>query len=82
LGISYGRAAHDGGTLKIHVGDESIECSPPPTPTADVFERIQLGILTLPEGPPILKAEVVQAHGSELMRLNRIFLRRIGGESK
>jgi arylsulfatase A len=77
LAISYGRSARDGGTLEISAGDQSIECSPPPTPTPDVFERIHLGTLTLNEGSAILKAEVMKAHGNELMRLNRIFLRRV-----
>ena len=74
--ISYGRSAADGGTLKISVGDQSIECSPPPTPTPDVFERTNIGTLSLTEGSATLKAEVVKAHGNELMRLNRIFLKR------
>ena len=84
LAISYGRSARGGGTLKVSVsGDQSIECSPPPTPTADVFERLDLGMLTLGEGPTILKAEVVKAQGTELMRLNRIFLRHVGnGDDK
>jgi arylsulfatase A len=77
LAISYGRSARGGGTLKISIGGQSIECTPPPTPTPDVFERIHVGALTLTEGPAILKAEVVKAHGSELMRLNRIFLQHV-----
>jgi len=75
--LSYGRSARGGGTLRISVGDESIECSPNPTPTADVFERIAIGRLALTKGPATLKAEVVTAHGTELLRLNRIFLKRI-----
>ncbi len=77
LAIRYGRSARGGGTLKIEVGDESIACSPPPTPTADVFERLGVGTLQLNEGPAILKAEVATAHGPELMRLNQISLRRL-----
>ena len=45
--ISYGRSARGGGTLKICVRDESIVSSPPPTSTADVFERIRIGSLKL-----------------------------------
>ncbi|MEX0818318.1 MAG: sulfatase/phosphatase domain-containing protein [Pirellulaceae bacterium] len=82
LAISYGRSARGGGTLKISVGDESLSCCPPPTPTADVFERLHVGTLMLSEGPAILNAEVVEAHGPELMRLNRIFLRRIDEAGK
>ena len=74
--LSYGRSARGGGTLRIVVGDERIECSPPATPTADVFERWSIGTLDLNEGPAVLRAEVVEARGDELMRLNRLFLRR------
>ncbi len=74
--LSYGRSARGGGTLRISVGDESIECSPDRTPTADVFEQIAIGQLALTKGPATLKAEVVTAHGTELLRLNRLFLKR------
>ena len=80
LVISYGRSARGGGTLKITVGDDSVECSPPPTPTADVFERKRVGMLRLSKGSTTLKAAIVKAHGAELMRLNRIFLRRVDEE--
>ena len=43
-----------------------------------MFERLTLGTVTLSEGPETLKAQVVKAHGNEVMRLNRIFLRRVG----
>ena len=74
LAISYGRSA-GGGTLEVTVGEQSLRCTPPPTPTADVFARLPRGTLELSKGPAMLKAEVVRAHGPELMRLNRIFLR-------
>lgn len=74
--LSFGRSARGGGTLRVSVGDDFIECSPPATPTADVFERMPIGRLTLTKGAAALKAEVVSAHGSELMRLNRLFLTR------
>ncbi len=75
--ISYGRLSRDTGTLRLKVGDSAIECSPPPTPTADVFERVSVGTLKLKQGSTKLTAEVVDAQGNELMRLNRIFLRRL-----
>ena len=77
LAITYGRSARGGGVLEMSVGDQSVRCTPPPTPTADVFARLSLGTLQLSKGPAILKAEVVQAHGPELMRLNRVFLRQL-----
>ncbi len=80
--LSYGRSASSEGTLQISVGGESIDCSPPPTPTADVFERVRVGTLKLGSGPATLKAEVVNTNGNELMRLNRIFLRRIDAQAE
>jgi hypothetical protein len=77
VALTYGRSARDGGTLRISVGEQTLDCSPPPTPTPDVFERFDVGTLTLPAGPAVLRAEVVQSQGNELMRLNRIFLRRL-----
>ncbi|MDP6444423.1 MAG: sulfatase-like hydrolase/transferase, partial [Pirellulaceae bacterium] len=78
VAISYGRSARGGGTLKIAVGDQAVETSPPATPTADVFTRIVIGRVSIPRGATTLKAEVVKAHGVELMRLNGVFLRRVG----
>lgn len=75
--LSYGRSSRSGGILQVAVGDQRIQCDPPATPTADVFNRIDIGSLNLKEGPAILKAEVISAHGSELLRLNRIFLRHV-----
>ncbi len=77
VAISYGRSARGGGTLRLSVGDQTVECTPPTTPTADVFTRLDVGTLVLTKGPATLKAEVVTAHGTELLRLNRIFLRRV-----
>lgn len=74
--LSYGRSARGGGTLQISVGNEAIRCDPPATPTADVFRRIEIGSLSLEKGPAVLKAQVISAHGNELMRLNRILLQR------
>ena len=36
-----------------------------------------LGTLTLPRGPATLKAEVVDVPGAELMRLSRVWLKRL-----
>tara|TARA_R110002049_G_scaffold285698_4_gene466935 strand:+ start:46393 stop:48192 length:1800 start_codon:yes stop_codon:yes gene_type:complete len=76
--VSYGRSARGGGTLELSARDESIKFVPSVTPTADVFARERIGQLNLKQGLTELKAEVIQAHGSELMRLNRIFLQRLG----
>ena len=78
--LSYGRSARGGGTLQIQAGGETIRCSPPATPTADVFRRLKIGTLSLKQGPTVLKAEVIKAHGNELMRLNRVFLKLISAK--
>lgn len=75
--LSYGRFSRHKGTLRMQVGDSALTCNPPPTPTADVFERVPIGTLDLKPGAAVLKAEVVDAQGDELLRLNRIFLRRL-----
>lgn len=80
LSISYGRSARGGGTLGIQIGDQLIKCTPPTTPTPDVFERLLLGVVSLEKGSSELKAYVVKAHGDELIRLNRIFLKRVTGD--
>ena len=74
--LSYGRSARGGGTLGISVESETLEVTPLPTPTADVFEQTSIGTLQLSRGSRVLKAEVVEAFGPELMRLNRLFLRK------
>lgn len=75
--LSYGRSARGGGTLGISAGEEVIQYAPPATPTADVFERRVVGRLKFNKGRVELKAEVLEAYGPELMRLNRLFLRQV-----
>jgi len=75
--ISYGRLSRHRGTLRLQAGDSFLEIDPPPTPTADVFERVPVGTLDLHPGAGVLKAEVVDAQGDEVLRLNRVFLRRL-----
>jgi len=75
--ISYGCSYSDaGGRLRISVGDSSLECRPRATVSADVFTRERLGTLDLRKGPATLKAEAIAVPGRELMRLNRIWLRK------
>ncbi len=77
VAIRYGRSAHSGGALSISVGDQSLQCDPRPTPTADVFTQIDVGTITLKEGPAVLKAEVVSGDEQEILRLNGILLQRV-----
>ncbi|MAR10932.1 MAG: hypothetical protein CL681_13375 [Blastopirellula sp.] len=74
--LHYGRSGRDGGTLRLTAGQSSLDFKPQATPTADVFRRQPAGRLTLPAGKVQLRAEVVAARGKELMRLNRIILKR------
>ncbi len=80
--VSYARSSHSRGKLRIGVGEQGRECNPPPTPTPDVFERMSLGTIQLDTGPARLKAQVIEASSSEVLRLNRIFLRRVDDNEK
>lgn len=76
--ISYGCANKSaGGRLRIAAGGSSIEFVTTATPTPDVFEVRTVGHLDLSPGNMRLTAEVVQAKGGELMKLNKIWLKKI-----
>ena len=78
IAVAYGcRLADAGGKLRIAVGDSAIELTPHGTPSPDVFIRQRLGTIELSQGPAVLKAEAIEVPGDELMRLNRIWLRRV-----
>ena len=78
VSLSYGRSPTEaGGLLRISVGPSALEFEPHATVTAEVFTTAKAGLLTLPRGPVMLKAEAVRTDGKELMRLNRIWLKRI-----
>lgn len=75
--LEYGcRIADAGGRLAIRIGDASLEFTPEPTPSANVFTRVRIGEIELAAGQQLLTAECLDAPGAELMRLNRIWLRR------
>jgi len=76
--ISYGAASASAGSrLRIAADEASLEYTVQPTVTPNVFVRHRLGEVTLAGGEQTLRAEVVSIKGPELMRLNRIWLRRI-----
>ncbi len=78
VALDYGcAAASAGGKLKISGGGAALEFSPAATGTPNVFKRAVAGVLTLPAGPAVLRTEVVYAQSGELMRLNRVWLRRL-----
>lgn len=69
-----------GGRFRVQVGEEaSLTADVRPTSNREVFERFTLGTLHLPKGKARLTVEAVDVEGSELMRLNRLWLRKIGG---
>ena len=73
--LSYGcRPLDAGGTLRLSSGSARIEHPVEATTTAEQFGIFEIGTLTLAEGEVELTAEVVEAPGDELMRLNRITL--------
>ena len=68
-----------GGRFRIKTENgASLEANVHPTSNREVFERFTLGTLHLPQGKQHLIVEVVEAKGDELMRLNRLWLRRGG----
>lgn len=78
LALDYGcAAASAGGRVKFTCGAASAEFTPEPTGTADVFHRRVVGVLALPAGPATLRAEIAATRGGEVLRLNRLWLRRI-----
>ncbi|MFT5467440.1 MAG: arylsulfatase A-like enzyme [Verrucomicrobiales bacterium] len=75
--LEYGcRPADAGGLLTIDVGENQIQFRPTATPTANVFKRVKIGEVELQAGEQLLTAECHEAAGTELMRLNKIWLRR------
>jgi len=78
VALDYGCAgANVGGRLKIGVGAASVEFTPARTGTPNVFKRAVAGVLTLSPGPATLRAEVATAPAGEVLRLNRLWLRRL-----
>ena len=78
VALDYGCAgANVGGRLKISIGAASVEFTPARTGTPNVFKRAVAGILTLSPGAATLRAEVAAAPAGEVLRLNRLWLRRL-----
>jgi len=78
VALDYGCAgANVGGRLKIGVGATSVQFTPARTGTPNVFKRAVAGMLTLSPGPATLRAEVATAPAGEVLRLNRLWLRRL-----
>ena len=75
--IAYGCSpVKMGGTMKLSAGKAALDFKVEPTGNGEVFVRKTIGVLELSEGAVKLRAEVAQIDGDELMRLNRIWLRR------
>lgn len=76
--VSYAcRAADAGGKLKLAAAGETVEMKPQATASPNVFSRMVAGEMTLPAGPATLRGEVVECPGAEVMRLSRIWLRKL-----
>lgn len=77
--IAYGCSpVKMGGVMKLSAGDSAIDFKVEPTSNGEVFVRKMIGTLKLSEGEVKLKAEVAEIDGDELMRLNQVWLRRVG----
>ena len=66
-----------GSVFRLSAGNRKMKGVVQPTITPDVFRKVRLGVMYLQKGRMQLRAEVVSARGKELMRLNRIWLRRL-----
>lgn len=76
--LSYGcRPLDAGGVLRLSSGDAALEHTVEATTTAEQFGVFPVGEIELKAGEIELTAEVVEAPGAELMRLNRIALERL-----
>jgi len=75
--IAYGCSpVKMGGEMKLSAGKSTVDYKVEPTGNGEVFVRKIIGVLELFEGSVKLRAEVAAIDGDELMRLNRIWLRR------
>ena len=77
ISVRYGRSNQSTGSIQLSVGDQSLVLNPPPTPSADVFEKTRIGTINLKRGKLPLKASVKVASDSEVLRLNSIYLEKI-----
>lgn len=78
LAVDYGcSAASVGGRLKVSSGDAAVYFVPKSTGTPNVFRRAVVGNLTLPQGRATLRAEIAATQGNEVLRLNRLWLRKL-----
>jgi arylsulfatase A-like enzyme len=76
--VSYGCSRRNsGGELAISTDRSVLNFVVGPTPSPDVFEKAAIGFLTLRQGKQILKVEVTKAANGEVIRLNKIWLRKI-----
>ena len=78
LALDYGcSAASVGGRLKVSCGDSTVYFAPKSTGTPNVFRRAVVGTLTLTKGPATVRAEIAATQGNEVLRLNRLWLRKL-----
>jgi arylsulfatase A len=76
--VSYGCSRRNaGGELAISTDRSALIFTVGSTPSPDVFERTSAGFLMLRKGRQVLKATVVKNANGELMRLNKIWLKKI-----
>ncbi len=75
----YGcRADNVGGKIRLSAGDSSLEFTPVSTQNSEVFQEFSVGTLSLKEGQTTLKAEILEAPNGEPLRLNQIYLKKLG----
>lgn len=78
VSLDYGcPPAQAGSRYRVTVGSAGVEGTVKPTPGWDVFKSFTLGTFDLPEGPATLQMKPLSIAQSELMRLHKLWLRRL-----
>lgn len=76
--LEYGCApASAGSRYQIAAGRARLESTVQPTAGPLVFESFRAGALELERGPALLEMRALSVRGGELMRLHRVWLRRV-----
>ncbi|NLX22157.1 MAG: sulfatase-like hydrolase/transferase [Phycisphaerae bacterium] len=76
--LQYACPPHEAGSLvRVSVGDAALDTVIEATAAQDVYRPVTIGTLTLAAGPATLEMRPVAVAGGELMRLNRVWLRRV-----
>ncbi len=81
--LAYGCDPADSGSrLEVRCGSSRLVAEVHATQNRDAFERRSAGQMKLPRGPSVLEIKPLTIKGTELMRLHKVWLRRIDQRSQ